>query len=98
MALSDAEQNELLTKVRDIHHQERHPLTYSSHHANAEDDQYGHTLSVRKELAQARATLAVTTELLARLQATVDRIESRLTAEEMAVSTDPPTGLPPDRT
>jgi N-acetylmuramoyl-L-alanine amidase len=98
MALSDAEQNELLARVRDIHHQERHTLTYSSHHGNAQDNQYGHTLSVRKELTQARAALAATTELLVRLQAAVDRIESRLAAEEKGVSADLPSGLPTDRT
>jgi hypothetical protein len=98
MALSDAEQSELLMRVRDIHFQERHTLPYPSHHGSATDNQYGHTLSVRKELAEARATLTAATELLNRLQAAVDRIESQLAPEGKIVSTDLPTTLPTDPT
>lgn len=49
-ALSPEEQRELLAKVRDIHWKEKTALDYTVHGGGNKDDQYGHTLSIRKLL------------------------------------------------
>jgi hypothetical protein len=50
MHLSEAEEREILAAVRDIRWKEKTTLDYTVHGGGNKDDQYGHTLSVRKLL------------------------------------------------
>lgn len=57
MALTDAEQKELLQKVRDIHWQERTNLDWTKHGNPNVDNQYGHTMGIRLMLKKLQDTL-----------------------------------------
>ena len=63
--MSDAEKHELLTKIREIHEQERRGYNFTHHPVGPEDNQYGHVMAARKELTWLREQ--------------VDRIEALLT-------------------
>lgn len=64
MALTAAEQKELLQKVRDIHWQERQSLDWTKHGNPNNDNQFGHSMGVRLQI---KALAVLIEEIKARL-------------------------------